>query len=110
MCGGAAEPPAPQTTQGTLRLRLPGSSLTAMAIGIYGVPFAGLLGGVLLAAACGAGDAVTALAAIAGCGAAACSARGLTRTAERRTLAELERYSDAGTTHAAWDSFARLLE
>lgn len=71
-----------------------------IAIGMYGIPFAGLLFGALLAAACGAGDAVAAGAGAAGCLIAVGISGRVTRRVEKRTLGELVIRPSATSQHS----------
>jgi positive regulator of sigma E activity len=69
-----------------LSMSLPSRSLLLMALAMYGVPFAGLLLGAMLAAVLEAGDVVAAIISLGGCLLAGFAAARLTRGLERQAI------------------------
>lgn len=91
LCSAVAPQPetASRRRETPMRLEFPVNSLMALALGIYGMPLAGLLAGALLATAFGANDAVAVVGSVAGCAVALVAMRKLAGSLERRTVARL---------------------
>ena len=109
LCGVAPGSDTAETAETAVRISLPGRSLAFIAIGLYGVPFAGLLAGALLAALFGAGDEAAAAAATLGCLSAAGVSGRAVRHVEARTLQELHVSACAPTRIDSARSTAELL-
>jgi positive regulator of sigma E activity len=91
MCGAASRQSAvgSRTQEASLRLSFPVRSLILLAIGLYGVPLAGLLAGALIAAAFGANDFGALAGSLAGCGIAVFVMKQSAGFLEKRALERL---------------------